>query len=149
MNLINFAQKAFIVYNNTVLLIKRSKDAPNQVNDKWEVPGGRIEYGESITDHIQREVKEEVGLEIDIGSPFDIWTFFIKSENGDNVQVVAAARICSPKTFNINISGQIKSDYICEAKWVPFNNLFDYEIIPNMIPTVKRFIDIIGNYNER
>ncbi|RJQ81209.1 NUDIX domain-containing protein [Pseudonocardiaceae bacterium YIM PH 21723] len=35
-------------------------------NDLWAVPGGGHEPGESITDTVRREVREETGLEIEV-----------------------------------------------------------------------------------
>jgi ADP-ribose pyrophosphatase YjhB (NUDIX family) len=46
MGTFNFAQKAFIVKENRLLMVKKSKDDPKNPN-KWEVPGGRMEFGES------------------------------------------------------------------------------------------------------
>jgi mutator protein MutT len=33
----------------------------------WEFPGGKIEPGESLADGLRRELKEEVGTEVEIG----------------------------------------------------------------------------------
>lgn len=44
-----------------VLLIKRKAGF---LTGKWELPGGKL-YGENIREELAREVKEEVGLEID------------------------------------------------------------------------------------
>lgn len=33
----------------------------------WELPGGQIELGESLTDGLRREVFEECGLEVELG----------------------------------------------------------------------------------
>lgn len=34
----------------------------------WEIPGGQVEEGESLTDALKREVKEETGIDIEVGS---------------------------------------------------------------------------------
>jgi nucleoside triphosphatase len=34
--------------------------------DKYTLPGGHIEVGESMVDAVKREVKEEVGLDVDV-----------------------------------------------------------------------------------
>jgi len=33
----------------------------------WEFPGGKVELGETVPDCIQREIKEELGIEITVG----------------------------------------------------------------------------------
>ncbi|ALA50833.1 NUDIX hydrolase [Shouchella clausii] len=48
--------------NNHILLVKHPKRG-------WELPGGHVEEGESITNALKREVMEESGVEIEIG-PF-------------------------------------------------------------------------------
>jgi 8-oxo-dGTP pyrophosphatase MutT (NUDIX family) len=142
MEKIMFAQKAFIINDGKLLLIRKSENAPIEPN-KWEVPGGRINFGESIEDHIKREVKEEVGIDIEVGEPFDIWTFFIdSSQNADKTQVVVVARFCKPKSLNINFLGHDETDYISEYYWLPVQEVLKYDLISNMIPTIKKCIDL-------
>ena len=33
----------------------------------WELPGGQIELGETLTDGLKREIQEECGLEVELG----------------------------------------------------------------------------------
>ncbi len=61
---IQLAVAVVIINEKKVLLTKRTplmKSFPNT----WVIPGGHVEYGESLEDSAQREVLEEVGLEID------------------------------------------------------------------------------------
>lgn len=143
-----FAQKAFIVKDGKLLLIKKSGSDPNQAN-KWEVPGGRMKFGEEIEDHIKREVYEEVGLEVDPAEPFFIWQWQIdrKNQNGDDVrmQIVAVARICHCKSGNISFEKHEEDDYIANYAWVDFKDIKTYDVIKNMYPVIDKFLEKYGS----
>ena len=49
--------------DDSIVLIKRKK---NPYKDSWALPGGFVEYGETVENAILREVKEETGLNIDL-----------------------------------------------------------------------------------
>lgn len=49
--------------NDSIVLIRR-KNHPYR--GLWALPGGFVEYGETVESAILREVKEETGLEIDL-----------------------------------------------------------------------------------
>ena len=68
------AGKAIIRKNDKILLLKRSQSDGFDPG-LWELPGGKIDYGENLKEAVKREVKEEVGLIIRIGRPFKTWHF--------------------------------------------------------------------------
>ncbi|MBM3898151.1 MAG: NUDIX domain-containing protein [Thaumarchaeota archaeon] len=51
---------ALIINSDKILLVK----SPKWKHQKWTVPGGHIEVGESAEQAIVREVKEETGLDV-------------------------------------------------------------------------------------
>ncbi|MBI2867581.1 MAG: NUDIX domain-containing protein [Chloroflexi bacterium] len=52
-----------------VLLVKHVPERGGFWQGKWICPGGRLHAGEPITEGIKREVKEETGLDIELGRP--------------------------------------------------------------------------------
>ncbi len=42
----------------------RGKEAKNE-RGKWEISGGSVEFGETFQEAIKREIKEEVGVEVE------------------------------------------------------------------------------------
>ena len=48
---------------NKLLLVKEKQ---NDNNEWWVFPGGGVEFGETIKDAALREIKEELGLDVDI-----------------------------------------------------------------------------------
>jgi len=45
-------------------------------NGKLDLPGGRVENGETIQSALQREIKEETGLKVEIHDQVEEWSFY-------------------------------------------------------------------------
>ena len=54
---------AIITNSNDEILISRRSANQHQGN-KWEFPGGKVEQGESVKEALNREIKEELGIEV-------------------------------------------------------------------------------------
>lgn len=56
-----------LVFNaeGAVLLSQRGQKAKNE-QGTWEFPGGSVDYGERLEDAVQREFREECGIEIEL-----------------------------------------------------------------------------------
>ena len=60
-------QKAFIKKGNEVLIL-------GDPTEGLDFPGGKIQEGETnLVEALKREVREETGLEIEVGKPFAVW----------------------------------------------------------------------------
>lgn len=55
---------AIIVENGRVLATRRSETMPHPL--KWEFPGGKLKAGESPELCIVREIREELGIEVEV-----------------------------------------------------------------------------------
>ena len=140
---LQFAQKAFIVHDDRLLLVQKSSSDPHNPG-LWEVPGGRARQGEDVDTHICREVWEEVGISITPGRPFYLWQWVITdSSSGEPVQFIAVARSCQPTSFDISTHHRVPGDHLAGARWVPINEVGDYRIIPDMVPVFHDFLTVV------
>ncbi len=57
------AVSAVIFRNGEVLLVRRAK---SPASGSWSLPGGRVEFGETLHTALHREVDEETALKIEI-----------------------------------------------------------------------------------
>jgi 8-oxo-dGTP diphosphatase len=61
---------AIISYNKKILCVQRSAGKYDYISFKYEFPGGKIEANESAKEALQREIKEELHMEIDVKDNF-------------------------------------------------------------------------------
>jgi 8-oxo-dGTP diphosphatase len=60
-------------------------------NGELDMPGGRVENWESITDGLHREIQEETRLKVDIVEPIFSWSF----EKNPNLFVTGKTYLCN------------------------------------------------------
>jgi 8-oxo-dGTP diphosphatase len=94
------ALKAIIVKNGKVLILKRSS-SEDVFKEEWDIPGGKIEFGENPEKSLKREVKEEAGIKVKIVRPLRIWTFF-KDKN--RTQVIGITFLCKYESGKVKLS---------------------------------------------
>lgn len=105
-------QKAFILRGNEVLVIGDPQEG-------LDFPGGKIQEGETdLVESLKREVREETGLEIEVGAPFVTWTNTFPSHHklaGKQVYLVG---------YRCNyVSGEVRlSDEHDKFQWVTRDN---------------------------
>ncbi len=61
---------AVIVREAEVLIVRRANPP---LQGEWSIPGGALELGEKLRDGVAREVREETGLEVEVGPVLDVF----------------------------------------------------------------------------
>ena len=94
------------------ILLLRRKD-----NDKWTMPGGTLDFGESLTDCATREVREETGLNFRITGLIGTYTdphILIGYSNGEVRQEFTFVYAAEIESGELKIDDESK-----EATWAP------------------------------
>lgn len=120
----------FIVNDKREILLVKSYKWPG----KWVVMGGHIEWGESIAQAVEREVKEEVGLEVKFVRVIEVAEFIFSPFFHDKKHFVGMQ--CECKVVG-DSTPKIDNDEIQEARWFP---LTEASKLANILPVTQQTI---------
>ena len=94
---LEFGVKALIIRDNKFLVMHN-----NGVKaDLWELPGGRMEFGETAEETLKREIMEETGLKVNPIKLLDTWNL-IKEER----QITGIIYLCSIEEGEVKLSDE-------------------------------------------
>jgi len=117
-----FVAVAIIAINRGNILLEKRRNDPNR--ERWTVPGGLIELGESTDQAAVREMMEETGLVVAKLRLFDVFDSIIRDDTGKVkyhfVNIYYSVRIRGRK---LNAG----SDAI-DLRWVSFADLNHYDL---------------------
>jgi len=105
--LIEYGIKALIIKDKQFLAVHKRGIKSN----KFELPGGRLMFGETAEEAVVREVLEETGLHVLPVSLVDTWNWV-----SDARQVTGVIYLCTIKAGN----DVVLSDEHDEYMWLPF-----------------------------
>jgi ADP-ribose pyrophosphatase YjhB (NUDIX family) len=95
-----------------IVLIKHKKD---WFKGKWGMPGGHVEYGETVEDAALREAKEETSLDVRLKEILGVYSDPKRDKRGHYVTTVFIADY---------LGGELRGkDDVADAKWFNINNL--------------------------
>lgn len=117
-----------IIYkDNKIFICRKRKGKP--LEGYWEFPGGKIEADEKHEDALERELKEELEMEVQTEK-------LLKSTiyHYENFSIELIAYICQYKEWDGSLTDH--DDF----KWVDASELLEYPLAPADIPIAKALI---------
>ena len=118
---------AIIINNKQILATQRGY---GEFKDGWEFPGGKIELGETPQEALEREIKEELDTEIEVGDYLQTVEYDYPS-----FHLSMYCFFCTIK------SGELVLKEHEAAKWLTVENLDSGD----WLPADKRLIEQIKN----
>ena len=106
-----------ISQGQTVLACQRTNH--NDHPGKWEFPGGKREHGEELSDCLQRELREELGIDADVGS--ELWRTRHTYPGREPVELF----FFSITTFH----GCLVNHSFANIRWVPVGTLSNLDFL--------------------
>ena len=112
---------AIVQHNGCLLLIQRGHGS---ATGRWSVPGGRVEFGETLADAVEREVREETGLDVACGDHVG----FVELIEPDHHYVI--------HDFTAEVVGLptplVAADDAADAAWVPLDEISTVDLVDGM-----------------
>jgi len=129
-----------VIINNDgkIFLSKRGRNVRNE-SGTWEFPGGGVEFGEKIEDTIQREMKEEYGIDIEIVELIGVNNHLIPLEKQ---HWVSPCFLCKLKSGRPEILEPDKCD---EIGWFDLDEILSF---PLSLVTQSNLEHIKNKYNN-
>lgn len=117
-----------IIYKDGSIFMLKDTDG------NWELPGGRIDFGEHPKETMQREFIEELGVDnVKVGDIVNVWDFTTKSD-GDNYHFILVVFECEANLTDIKIS-----DEHVEHKWIKLDEIHNYPVRDGYFESIDKF----------
>ncbi len=110
-----------------ILIAKRKKGDLH--GGRWEFPGGKVDFGETPEECLRRELKEELGIEAEVGE-------FICESPFNYMMVPLELLVYKVR----HISGEFKALDHDELKWVEPSDLSKYDFVKAEVKGVKKLM---------
>lgn len=120
-----------VIERDRDLLFGKKKVNVGPYPNTWHLIGGGVDDGESLTDAIKREIKEEAGIEVEISRSLGFDEDYEPNKHGEITHYIFLMFLAK------YVSGEIKADDDIEKlEWISKDKLSEIELNK---PSIKLF----------
>jgi len=125
---------AVVVDQDRVVLVKRAHEP---LKGEWSLPGGAVEVGETVEAAVAREVREETGIEVRVGSLVEVLDRLHRGDDGRlEYHFVLLDYVCFP------VGGSLRhSSDAADARWVQAAQLPEYGLRPEAMRVITKALE--------
>ncbi|MCR4326939.1 MAG: NUDIX domain-containing protein [Candidatus Roizmanbacteria bacterium] len=116
------------VKNNKLLLIQRHEPECPDAHMKWEFPGGKFDFGETIEEAVIRECKEETGIAVAIKTLLPYTQVSYWNYQWGTQQTLLLFYLCE----FIRQEKVQKDHHVNTMQWVPLPKVHHLETLPGI-----------------
>lgn len=119
-----------------VLFTNRREEKLPEVNGLWELPGGKVNFGETPQEAVERETREETGFSVKAQALLP-HPFVCRWQYPKHIQHTVI--MCFKCELLGQISLQLKDHHVNEVKWIAVKDFNDYYFLPGVEYFLKKF----------
>ncbi|HKT80451.1 MAG TPA: NUDIX hydrolase [Vicinamibacterales bacterium] len=127
---------AVVIDATRVLLVKR-KQPPLQ--GEWTLPGGAVELGETLEEAVVREIREETGLDVEVGPIVEVLDRVHRDDDGRIEYHYVIVDYLARRRSEQPVVAQSDA---ADARWVEVARLGDYRVRPAALAVIEKALEL-------
>jgi len=105
---------AVIMVDERVVLIRRRYEP---LAGRWSLPGGTVELGETLEEGVGREMKEETGLDVEVGAVIEVFDrIVLDDERRVRYHFVLVDYLCWPIGGDLQAGGDVDAAVLADPR---------------------------------
>lgn len=139
---IRFIFVGIVEKEGEILLVRRTEEVLRTAHNKWELPGGKLQFGEKPEETVEREFLEETGYKVEAMKLLPhsfVHTWRYPTVLQHTVLLCYTCKLMKTKPIR-----QAGDERVKEVQWVSRMELENLELLPG----VRYFIYLASNFKR-